>query len=90
MYSKNKKTMTSAERLHVAKLKQQNCVVCDEPGPCDAHEPEQGLWFIAIPLCRECHTGKDGWHGTRLRWSLRKFTELKAINLTLERMISAS
>lgn len=83
MHSKNKPPMTAAERLHVGRVKQMSCVVCDESGPSDAHEPEQGAWYIAIPLCRPCHTGPEGWHGTRLRWKLRKMDELKAINATI-------
>ena len=37
-------------------------------------------------LCANCHRGPDGWHGTRLRWKLRKFNELLAINETLRRL----
>jgi hypothetical protein len=44
------------------------------------------MWFISIPLCGPCHRGPDGWHGTRLRWSLNKMAELKAINATLKRL----
>ncbi|MDE2098919.1 MAG: hypothetical protein KGL39_16820 [Patescibacteria group bacterium] len=78
--------MTKAEREHVQKIKELPCIVCGEPGPSDAHEPEQGLWFISVPLCKACHTGPDGWHGTRLRWKLRKMDELKAINATYYRL----
>lgn len=82
MRSKNKPKQTAAESAHAARVASMNCIVCDAPSPSEVHEPEQGMWFIAIPLCFECHRGKDGWHGTRLRWSLRKMTELKAINET--------
>ena len=88
MHSKNKKPMTAAESLHVALIKSMDCIVCDAPGPSDAHEPEQGFWFIAIPLCRACHMAPHGWHGTRDRWKLRKMTELKAINLTLATVLA--
>ena len=74
--------MTTAEREHVEIVKQMDCIVCGAPGPSDAHEPEQGMWFISVPLCKACHQGSDGWHGTRLRWKLRKMDELKAINET--------
>lgn len=82
MQSKNKKTMTAAERVHVARLAALPCVVCDEPGPSQVHEPEQGLWFASIPLCPACHTGPQGWHGTRVRWTLRRINELQAIDKT--------
>lgn len=82
MQSKNKPKLTAAERQHVARVAALDCVVCDTSGPSQVHEPEQGLWFASIPLCEPCHTGVQGWHGTRLRWKLRKFTELIAIDKT--------
>lgn len=84
MRSKNKPAQTKAESAHAALLSEQPCVVCGAPGPSEVHEPEQGLWFVSMPLCCACHRGPEGWHGTRLRWSLRKMTELKAINQTIE------
>ena len=80
------KAPNKAESAHIARVAQQPCVICDAPGPCEVHEPEQGLWSIAVPLCPACHRGSDGWHGTRLRWKLRKMDELKAINRTWERL----
>lgn len=85
MRSKNKPSQTKAEACHVSKVAAQPCVVCDDD-PVEVHEPIQGAWFISIPLCYACHRGPDGWHGTRLRWSLRKMDELKAINETLRRI----
>lgn len=86
MRSKNKPRQTAAESAHVAKVAACDCVVCGEPGPSEVHEPEQGLWWLSMPLCPACHRGPHGWHGDRLRWSLNKMTELKAINQTLERL----
>lgn len=31
------------------------------------------------------HRGPDGWHGTRLRWKLRRINEIQAINETVKR-----
>jgi len=86
MHSKNKRRQTSPEADHVAKVAVSDCIVCDEHGPSEVHEPEQGLWWLSMPLCPACHRGPHGWHGDRLRWSLNKMTELKAINQTLERL----
>lgn len=86
MRSKNKPSQTKAEAAHTARVADQPCVVCDAPGPSEVHEPEQGLWFASMPLCYACHRGPEGWHGTRLRWSLRKMSELKAINETHRRL----
>lgn len=86
MNSKNKPAMTAAERRHVSAVKQLNCVVCDAPGPSEAHEPEQGAWFTAIALCPDCHRGPGGWHGTRARWKNARMSEIQAINETIRRM----
>lgn len=83
MHSKNKPKPTAAERRHIERVASLACVVCDAPGPSHVHEPEQGLWHVSVALCPACHTGHDGWHGTRLRWKLRRMNELQAINRTV-------
>jgi hypothetical protein len=83
MKSKSKPSQTKAEKEHVRRVSILPCAVCGTYEGSEVHEPEQGMWFISIPLCIPCHRGPEGWHGTRLRWSLRKMTELKAINETL-------
>lgn len=88
MFSKNKAKQNANEKLHAANIAAMDCVVCGNHGPSEVHEPEQGFWFVAVPLCFECHRGKDGWHGTRLRWNLRKISELKAINETVRRLMN--
>lgn len=88
MWSKNKASQTKAESEHVAKLAQMSCVVCDEPGPSEVHEFEQGAWWAAVPLCTACHRNSDGWHGTRARWTLRKMDMVKAINETIRRLFA--
>lgn len=86
MRSKNKPDQTAQEKRHVQKLAALSCTVCGDL-PVEIHEPEQGMWNIAIPLCAACHREKDGWHGTRLRWKLRKYDELRAINETLRKVL---
>ena len=88
MQSKNKPKPTKAEAAHIARIAAMPCVVCDAQGPSEVHEPEQGYWFVAVPLCADCHRNQHGWHGDRLRWKLRKMDELKAINLTVGRVLS--
>ena len=86
MQSKNKKTMTAAERVHVGMIKSMSCVVCEAPPPSEAHEPEQGLWFVSIPLCADCHRGSiNGWHGQKAMWRLKKWQEIDALNETIKR-----
>ena len=85
--SKNKKSQTVAERDHVALVKSVDCAVCNAPGPCDAHEPAQGLWWIAIALCRDCHINPFlGLHGQKRNWIIYKMDEWKALNITLARV----
>ncbi len=82
MRSKNKPAPTAAERVRIERVAELQCAVCDAHGPSEVHEPEQGLWFASIPLCPPCHRGPEGWHGTRLRWTLRRVSELQAIDKT--------
>ena len=86
MWSKNKKAMTVAERAHVDRVKELPCSVCGAPGPSEAHEPVQGLWFVSIALCVDCHRGSEnGWHGRKTMWRIMKMDELGALNITLAR-----
>ena len=56
MQSKNKKPMTRFERAHVEQVKALPCAVCGtEKEGREAHEMKQGLYFIVIPLCPDCH-----------------------------------
>jgi hypothetical protein len=81
MLSKNKKSMTVAEREHVARIKEMPCAVCFASGPSDAHELEQGQWWTCIPLCRDCHMGSfNGIHGQQRIWKTLKKTELTVLN----------
>jgi hypothetical protein len=87
MQSKNKPAMTVAESAHVARVAALPCGVCEAPPPSEVHEPEQGMWWISMPLCPLCHRGPQGWHGDRTRWKLRKlFTELPVINDTIRKL----
>lgn len=57
------------------------------PGPSDAHEIEQGLWWLSIALCKDCHQGSfNGIHGQKRAWIVAKMDELKAANETNRRV----
>jgi D-arabinose 1-dehydrogenase-like Zn-dependent alcohol dehydrogenase len=50
----------------------------------EIHEPKQGLFFVAVPLCSVCHRDNTyGWHGARQNWKVRKMDQLDAINATI-------
>ena len=88
MQSKNSKTMTSAERHHVGRVKELKCSVCDLAGPSDAHHQKQGQHWTVIALCKECHMGvHTGWHGRRAAWAVRKMNELDALAVTIRRLM---
>lgn len=85
MQSKNKPSMTAAERRHVARIKEMDCVVCGASGPSECHEIEQGQWFTSMPLCADCHRGSlNGIHGQKRMWAVKKLTELSALNETVK------
>ena len=87
MHSKNKKAMTSLEREHVTRIKEMGCIICSGGGPSEAHEIEQGQWFTSLPLCADCHRGAiNGIHGQKRMWNIYKLDELKALNLTLQKI----
>lgn len=88
MWSKNKSKPTLAEYDHIQRIKEMDCVVCEASGPSECHEIEQGLWFLSLPLCPDCHRGQlNGIHGQRRMWAIKKMTELDALNVTIMRLL---
>jgi hypothetical protein len=88
MHSKNKPPMTAQERQHVERVKGLPCAVCGAHPPSDAHEIEQGLWFVSVPLCADCHRGsRNGIHGEKWAWRAAKMSEIKALNEALKRLV---
>ena len=80
--------LTNRERRHLANVKELDCSVCDTPGPSEAHHIEQGLQYTCIALCPACHRGPGGWHGTKALWRVYKMDELKALNVTIDRLVN--
>ncbi len=71
------------ERLHLAKIKEMPCGVCDASPPSDAHHIVQHNQYLCIPLCKDCHQGYNGIHGTKALWRIRKLDELMVLNETI-------
>lgn len=42
--------------------------------------------WLTIPLCPECHTGKDGLHGTRARLKNAGVDEMDLLSETIRRL----
>ena len=80
--------LTAAQRKYLATVKTLSCGVCDAAGPSDAHHIEQGLQYICIPLCKDCHQGShNGIHGRRSIWNVLKKTELSVLNDTIKKLL---
>lgn len=84
----NSKNLTAKDKEYLSIIKSMPCGVCGASGPSDAHHIEQGLHHLCIPLCKDCHQGYNGWHGTKALWRIRKLTELDVLNDTIERVTS--
>ncbi len=94
MQSKNKTAMTTAEREYVRLVKLCPCSVCDagggESAPSEAHEIEQGKWWLSVALCAACHRGPLlGWHGQKRAFTIRKLDILDALAVTIRRVHAA-
>ncbi len=88
MMSRNKPAPTSAEREHLARLAELPCAVCNANGE-ETHEIKQGAWFTSIRLCADCHRGsRNGLHGQRRMWAVKKMDELDALNVTIQRLFA--
>lgn len=82
MHSKN---LTVKDRKHLAKVKSLPCGVCGAAAPSDAHHIEQGLHYLCVPLCKDCHQGShNGIHGRRHMWSVAKKNEMTVLNDTIK------
>jgi len=89
MRSKNSKTLTSAERDHIARVKNLPCSVCNAPPVSDAHHIMQGLHYTCVALCKDCHQGSfNGWHGQKRMWIVTKMDEISALAKTIERLLA--
>jgi len=77
--------LTPKQRMHIGNVKLLPCSVCDLPGPSEAHHIEQKLQYCVVSLCKECH---NSLHGMKLIWNVKKMDEIKALNVTIERLIN--
>ncbi len=87
MRTKNARAISRPEQAHLASVKSLPCGVCGQAGPSEAHHIEQGMHYLCIPLCEDCHRGGfNGLHGQRRIWSVLKKTELTVLNDTIARL----
>jgi hypothetical protein len=82
--------LNTRERLHLARVKELSCSICNASGPSEAHHAKQGNQYTCIALCADCHRGSlNGWHGQRRMWAVMKMDELDALNVTLQRLLES-
>lgn len=80
--------LNQKERIHLARVKELPCSVCDSKEGSEAHHVVQGLQYTCIALCPDCHRGAfNGIHGQKRMWSVMKMTEMDALNVTLMRLL---
>ncbi len=73
----------------MALVKSLPCSVCNAPGPSQAHHPDQSDNWTVIALCYDCHQNPLlGWHGQKSMWKIHKMTELKALGVTVRRLMA--
>lgn len=82
-------TLNAKEKAYVGLVKLLPCSVCDHPPPSDAHHTKQHRQYTVVALCKDCHQGYNGWHGTKAFWKIKKMDEIDALNITIERVIHA-
>lgn len=81
----NSDRISAAARKYLERVKALPCGVCGQPGPSEAHHIKQGLHFVCIPVCADCHRGSfNGWHGQRRIWNVKKLDELAVLSQTIE------
>ena len=81
-------TLNAKERAYVGLVKLLPCSVCDQAGPSDAHHVKQHRQYTCVALCKDCHQGsRNGFHGQRQMWKLKKMDEYDALNVTIERVM---
>jgi len=80
-------TLNKKEKAWVGLVKELPCSVCDAPPPSDAHHVKQHRQYVCVALCKDCHQGYNGWHGTKAFWKIKKMEEIDALNITIERAV---
>lgn len=82
--------MNAQEREWVGLVKEQECSVCEAPGPSDAHHIKQGNHYTCVALCKSCHQGSFmGWHGQKRAWAIAKMDENDALNKTIRNIFAS-
>lgn len=75
-----------------SKVAELGCLICRAPAQLHHVREGQGMsqrakdWMV-VPLCRECHQGKNGIHSPRTFYLLHRKDELDLLAETIERVM---
>lgn len=82
------------ERQYLEAIKNLPCALCSAYPPSSAHHLRDGMGiaqknsdYLTIPLCYDCHQGKNGLHGDRALFNIHKENELSLLAKTIKRMM---
>ena len=80
-------------KRHLAKVAQLPCCLCGTM-PVELHHIREGQGMaqrapdtLVIPLCPDCHRGKNGIHGDKTMLRVMKKTELELLDETLRKVL---
>lgn len=84
------------EQQHIERVKSLPCCLCGHYPPSDAHHILEGRIngrkagdFCTIPLCKDCHQGQDGIHGTQAIIKVMHENELNLLDSTLKKLFKS-
>lgn len=88
---------TKSESAHLEAVASLGCILCYSLGQgyraAQVHHIREGQGmsqrasnWLTIPLCPDCHTGKNGIHGDRTMLRIAKVDELDLLAMTYERL----
>lgn len=93
-----KQSATKAEKIHLDKISNMPCVLCDclgsrQEGRTYVHHIRAGQGggqrashYLTLPLCYACHQGDEGLHGSRALFNVAKVSELDLLAMTIEKL----
>jgi hypothetical protein len=92
-----KKPATKAEKEHMAMVASLPCAMrehgCGCFGQSTVHHIREGqglaqraAHYLTIPLCHECHQGKNGVHGNKSFMNIAKVSELDLLADTIKKL----
>ena len=87
-----KKPPTKAESEYMGRVAQLSCCLCGD-SPVQVHHVREGQGasqrashYLTVPLCPDCHVGRDGVHQSKAMLRIYKMTEMDMLADTIRRL----